>query len=195
MEKIKTRTYCMVLYPEEDMSHLFALNKLEQNGYSYCAIDHDKDTYDDYDNCDKDKIGTLKKRHTHVYLRLKSPRFAEPLAEELGIKPNYLQVCRDSKSAMLYMIHDGFPNKYQYDVESVYGSLKLEVAKLLVADDEGSRVLQIRELIDSMPKPCTYRQLLIAVCNNGFYGDFRRMGSGVKTLLDEHNGLVGVYDF
>lgn len=187
MEKIKTRTYCMVLYPEEDMSHMFALNTLEKNGYSYCAIDHDNDLYDEHDKCPPEKIGTLKKKHTHVYLRLKSPRFAEPLAEELGIKPNYLQVCRDSKSALLYMIHDGYPNKYQYDLESVYGSLRFELAKLLVSEDEGSRVLKILDLIDSMPVPCTYRQLLVAVCNNGLYGDFRRMGSGAKTLLEEHN--------
>ena len=39
-----------------------------------------------------------------------------------------------------------------------------------------------------MPVPCTYRKFLVAVCENGMYGDFRRMGSGVKTLLDEHNG-------
>lgn len=188
MEKIKTRTYCMVLYPTEDETHFACMQKLEKNGYSYCAIDHDKDIYDDYDECDKSKIGTLKKLHTHVYLRLKSPRFAEPLAEELGIKSNYLQVCRDSKSALAYMVHDGYPNKYQYDIESVYGSLRFEVSKLLVADDEGSRVMQILDLLDSMPKPCTYRKLLVAVCNNGLYGDFRRMGSGIKTLIEEHNG-------
>lgn len=191
MQKIKTRTYCMVLYPDEDMSHLFALNKLKENGYSYCAIDHDKDTYDDYDNCDESLLGTLKKKHTHVYLRLKSPRFAEPLAEELGIKPNYLEPCRDSKSAMLYMLHDGYPNKHQYDVEEVYGSLACEVSKLLVDDDEGSRVLRILDLLDTMPVPCTYRQFLIAICNNGLYGDFRRMGTFIKYLVEEHNGLCG----
>lgn len=191
MEKIKTRTYCMVLYPEEDLSHLFALQKLETNGYSYCAIDHDKDTYDDYDNCEPEKIGTLKKKHTHVYLRLKSPRFAEPLAQELGIKPNYLQVCRDSKSAMLYMLHDGYPNKYQYEIESVYGSLKIEVQKLLVSEDEGSRVLKVLDLLDTMPVPCTYRKFLVAVCENQLYGEFRRMGSFVKYLIEEHNGGVG----
>lgn len=194
MEKIKTRTYCLVLYPEEDPSHLFCMNTLEVNGYQYCAIDHDKDTYDSYDDCDDSLIGKPKKKHTHVYLRLKSPRFRDPLADELGIKPNYLQVCRDSKSAMLYMIHDGYNNKYQYEVSAVYGSLKHEVAKLLANEDEGSRVLAILDLLDSMPKPCSYRQFLVAVCQNNMYGDFRRMGSGIKTLLDEHNGYYGLYD-
>ena len=177
-EHIKTRTYTMILYPYEDINHYAVIDKLESCGYSYCAIDHDKDT---------DENGELKKNHTHVYLRLKSPRFLEPLAKELGLACNYLRPCRDSKGALLYMVHDGYPDKYQYDVESVYGSLRHEVGKLLVNEDEGSRIIKIIDLIDSMPRPCTYRQLLVAVCNNGMYGDFRRMGSGAKTLLDEHN--------
>lgn len=194
MDKVKTRTYCMILYPNEDPTHANAIWLLTSNGYSFCAIDHDMDTYDDYDDCEPDQIGQLKKPHTHVVLRLKSPRFKEPLAKELGIAPNYLQVCRDSKSAMLYLIHDGYPNKFQYDVDTVYGSLKFELEKYLVSEDEGSRVLKILDLLDSMPKPCSYRRLLVAVCQNGMYGDFRRMGSGIKTLLDEHNGYINLYD-
>lgn len=185
--QIKTRTYTMILYPDDDMTHLFALQKL-QVGYNFCAIDHDRDVYDDTDDCEPELIGTLKKKHTHVYLRLKSPRFRDPLAKELGIAPNYLRECRDSKGAQLYLIHDGYPNKFQYDVEDVYGPLRHEVGKLLVNEDEGSRVLKVLDLLDSMPVPCTYRKFLVAVCENGMYGDFRRMGSGIKTLLDEHNG-------
>ncbi len=188
MDRIKTRTYCLVLYPNEDPSHSHALDTIACNGYSYCAIEHNYDTYDAYDNVDESLIGHLKKSHVHVVLRLKSPRYREPLAEELGIKPNYLEPCRDSKGAMLYLLHEGYPNKYQYDIENVYGTLKHEVAKLLVNEDEGSRVLKVLDLLDSMPVPCTYRKLLVAVCENGMYGDFRRMGSGIKTLLDEHNG-------
>lgn len=188
MDRIKTRTYCLILYPNEDKSHYDALNKICNNGYSFCAIEHKLDTYDAYDQVDPCKIGQLKKPHTHVYLRLKSPRYREPLAEELGLKPNYLEPCRDSKGAMLYLIHDGYPTKYQYDLEEVFGPLKYELAKLLVNEDEGSRVLKILDLLDSMPVPCTYRKFLIAICENGMYGDFRRMGSGIKTLLDEHNG-------
>ena len=82
--QIKTRTYTLVLYPDEDTSHMFALEKLK-SGYNFCAIDHDKDQYDDMDDCDSSLVGTLKKKHTHVYLRLKSPRFRDPLAKELGI--------------------------------------------------------------------------------------------------------------
>lgn len=194
MSKIKTRNYCMVLYPNEDDTHSACLSKLAFNGYSYVSIDHDKDTYDSYDDCDDSLIGHLKKPHTHVVLKLKSPRYAEPLADELGIKPHYLQPCRDIKGALLYLLHDGYPDKYQYELEALEGPLRHEVAKLLVNEDEGSRVLKILDLLDTMPKPCSYRNFLVAVCENGMYGDFRRMGSGIKTLLDEHNGYYNLYD-
>ena len=184
-ENFKTRTFCGVWYPEEDMTHLFALNTLEKNGFSFFAIDHDRDTHDD---------GTIKKKHTHVYIRVKGPRWSHPLAKELGIEPNYLEPCRDTNATFRYFLHDGYPEKAQYDLESGYGTLVPEVRKLIINGDESSRVLQILDLLDSMSKPCTYRKFLVAVCENGMYGDFRRMGSGIKTLLDEHNGLLNLYD-
>ena len=135
---IKTRTYCMVLYPYEDINHYAVMDKLETGGYMYLAIDHD---------CDRDDDGELLKSHTHVYLRLKSPRFRKPLADELGLPENYLEECRNSKAFMQYMVHDGFPDKYQYDHDKVYGSLKHEFNKIFISSDEGSRVLQILELL------------------------------------------------
>lgn len=186
-DKVKTRTWLAVLYPLEDKTHFSCIQKLN-SGHSFCAIDHVFDVYDEFDTDDPELIGKQKKPHTHVYIRFKSPRFRKPIAEELGIKHTYLEPCRDTKSSLLYFLHDGYPDKYQYDIEDVYGSLKPELQKLLVDDDEGSRVLAILDLLDTMPKPCTYRKFLVAVCNNGMYSDFRRMGSGINKLLDEHNG-------
>lgn len=186
-KQIKSRAFVGVWYPDEDMSHLFAINKLNECGYKYVAIDHDKDVYDSHDECDPSLLGSLKKKHTHVYIRFKNPRYLEPVADELEIKTNYLQPCRDTPGALGYMIHDGFPDKYQYPVEELYGPLKVEVEKLMVCEDEGSRVLRVLDVLDSMPCPCTYRKFLVAVCECGLYGEFRRMGSGIVKLLDEHN--------
>lgn len=185
----KVRCFTGILYPDEDMSHLFVLNKLKC-GYSFCAIDHDKDVYSSVDDCPVEDYGKLKKKHTHIFIRLKNPRYLVPLCEELGLRPTYLRECRDSKSALLYMIHDGYPDKYQYNIEDVYGPLRHELGKLLVSESESSRILKILDLLDSMPVPCSYRQLLVAVCENDMYGDFRRMGSGVCRLLDDHNGNI-----
>lgn len=186
-DKIKTRTFCGVWYPDEDMTHLFALNVLEEYGFQYCAINHDKDTYTDEDDIPEGKsVGDLKKPHTHVYIRFRSARFLNAVCKELKIEENYLQPCRNSVGQLLYMVHDGYPSKYQYDVSEVYGSLACEVKKSKTMEDEGLRVLRILEILDSLPTRCTYRDFLTAVCKAGLYSDFRKLGSGAKYLLDEH---------
>lgn len=195
LTKTKSRAFVMVLYPQEDPTHFEAIERIVEKGYDYCAIDHDKDVYDTYDTEDDAKIGQPKKIHTHLYLRFKSARYIEPLARELGIAPNYIQKCHDTRGTLGYFVHDGYPGKYQYTPFDVYGPLKEEVAKACVSDNEGSKVLEILDLLDTMPKPCTYRQFLVAICKANLYGHFRRMGSGVNKLLDEHNGLCNVYDF
>lgn len=185
MEKIKTRCWVMVLYPE-DPSHVECMNTLAQGGYTYAAILHDKDTWEDGES-EEHKAGELKKPHWHVVLRTLNPRWRDSVAEELGIKPNYLDRCRDRDAALLYLVHEGYPNKYQYDVADCIGSLTVNLQKLLVDDDEGQRVVTIVNMIDQSPGRVRYREILLKACNAGLYGEFRRLGSGVKWLIDEHN--------
>lgn len=59
--------------------------------------------------------------------------------------------------------------------------------KLLVCQDEGEKVKTIVSMIDSAPGKLSYRSILLKACDNGLYGEFRRLGSGIKYLLDEHN--------
>lgn len=185
--KIKTRTFVGVWYPDEDLSHMFALNVLNEYGFQYCAINHDRDTYSIEDKIpDGKKVGDLKKPHTHVYIRFRSARFLDAVAKELKIEPNYLEPCRNSVGSLLYMIHDGYPSKFQYSPDEVYGPLACEVKKSKVMEDEGLRVLRILEILDRLPTRCTYRDFLTAVCKAGLYADFRKLGSGAKYLLDEH---------
>lgn len=176
----------MVLYPEDD-THVACMEKLEQNGYTYCAILHAEDEYDTDDAPTAEQVGQKKKPHWHVVLSLKNPRFRNPLADELGIKPNYIEVCRNRDGSLLYLVHDGYPNKYQYDPACCFGSLAPMVNKLLVDESESSRVLRVLDVLDTLPCPATYRQLIVKCCELELYGDLRRMGSGVIRLLDEHN--------
>lgn len=178
----------MVLYPEDPL-HCAVMERLESSGYSYCAILHNMDIYDSNDTDDESKIGMLKKDHWHVVISLKNPRFRMPLADELGVTPNYLEVCRNRDSALLYLVHDGFPNKYQYDTSCCFGSLAPLINKLLSDESESSRVLRVLDVLDSLPCPASYRMFLVKCCELDLYGDFRRMGSGVIRLLEEHNEL------
>lgn len=185
MEKIKSRCWVMVLYPD-DPSHVECMSTLAQGGYTYAAILHDKDTWEDGEN-ENHKAGETKKPHWHVVLRTLNPRWRDSVADELGIKPTYLERCRDRNAALLYLVHEGYSQKYQYDVNDVLGPLAVNLAKLLVDDDEGQRVVTIVNMIDQSPGRVGYREILLKACNAGLYGEFRRLGSGVKWLIDEHN--------
>lgn len=185
MDNPRSRCWCLVLYPEDE-THANCIDILEKNRFTYAGILHDRDTWAEGEN-ENHVAGEVKKPHWHIVLYVKNPRYRNALAEELGIAPNYLEVCRSRDSALLYLVHDGYPDKYQYDIDDVFGSLVSNLQKLLLNEDEGSRVMAIVDMIDKTPNRLTYRELLKKVCENGLYGDFRRMGVGVRSLLDEHN--------
>lgn len=180
MEKYRSRNYCLVLYPE-DSSHALAVEKLKAENYKFICILHDKDSCED---------GSTKKKHWHIVIKFGQARWNTAVASELGIEPNYLEACRDMDSALLYLVHSGHDDKFQYDSSECFGPLVPALNKLLVDDDEGMRVLEIVYAIDRSPGEVTYREILVKACNAGLYGEFRRLGAGVKFLIDEHNSEV-----
>lgn len=185
MDNPRSRNWCMVLYPE-DSTHADCMEFLKREGWQYAAILHDRDFWEEGES-ENHVAGELKKPHWHVVICLKNPQYRNGLAKELGIKPNYLEVCRGRDNALLYLVHDGYPDKFQYDTSDVFGSLAPNLEKLLLCEDEGERVMTILKILDSFPGLVTYRKLLEKAIENKLYGDFRRMGSGVRSLIEEHN--------
>lgn len=181
MEKFRDRKFCAVLYPE-DATHAACIEKLKTGGYNFAAILHDKDVYEDGEH-----KGELKKPHWHVVLKFPNAVWAEPLAKELGIAPNYLERCKALDAALLYLVHAGYDDKAQYDLEQVFGTLSTRLAFLLRDDDESTRALTIYDLIRNSPGIVTYSEIFEKACKAGLYGDFRRMGSGVMYLIKDHN--------
>lgn len=192
MEEIKwrDRKYRLLLYPD-DPTHVECMQKLMEGGYRYAAIKHDCDKWEDGDeDLGKHKVGSKKKAHWHVVLNFPQARWSTALVKELGIKANYIRKCDNFDGALLYLVHEGYQEKYQYEFDKVFGPLAPALGKLLVDDDEGMRVLEIVRMIDDTPGVIGYRELLIKACNNGLYGEFRRLGSGIRWLIDEHNADV-----
>lgn len=181
MEKFRDRKFCAVLYPE-DATHAACIEKLKTGGYNFAAILHDKDVYEDGEH-----KGEPKKPHWHVVLKFPNAVWAEPLAKELGIAPNYLERCKALDAALLYLVHAGYEEKAQYDLEQVFGTLSTRLASLLRDDDESTRALTIYDLIRNSPGIVTYSEIFEKACKAGLYGDFRRMGSGVMYLIKDHN--------
>lgn len=180
MEKWRDRKFRAVLYPD-DLSHAQAVDLLKASGTRFAACLHDKDIDDN---------GEPKKPHWHIVLKFPHPRWNTAVAKELGIAENYIQSCDNFDGALAYLVHFGYDDRFQYEIDEVFGPLAPQVAKVCLEDDENMRVLNIVQMVDDTPGFVSYRDLLVRVCSNALYGEFRRLGVGVKYLIDEHNAQV-----
>ncbi len=179
--RIRDRKYCAVLYPE-DPTHFACIEKLKTGGYTYALILHDQDVYED-----GDQKGQLKKPHWHVVVKFTNAVWQIPTAKALGIEPNYLQPCASVDGALLYLVHDGNPDKYQYSLDDVEGPLKSRLITLLAEDDEGTKAVKICDIVDATPGPIGYSEVIRKAHAAGLYDTLRRMGSlGVEVVRD-HN--------
>lgn len=185
--KFKDRKYVAVLYPE-DPTHVLAMEKLEAGGYDYAAILHDSDVYES--DGEDHKAGELKKPHWHVVIRF-SPNalWNTAVAKDLGIEPNYLEKCRNLNKALLYLVHRDHLDKFQYDLDKVFGSQSMisVLSKLLTEEDEGLRVLSIVKMVEDEPGYISPTEFLKKACREGYYGEFRRMGTWASIIVNEHN--------
>lgn len=179
--KFRDRKFVAVLYPE-DQTHVDCIAKLNEGGYNFAAILHDQDMYEDGEH-----KGELKKPHWHIVLRFKNAVWNTAIAKELGITPNYLEACKDIDASLLYLVHYANSDKAQYEYENVFGPLRLKLASLLSDTDEGTRVLNILDIIEKSPGPIGYSELLKKAVAAGIYSDLRRMGHFATALVREHN--------
>ena len=180
-QKFRDRKFCAVLYPEDE-THVAAIEKLKSGGYNFAAILHDKDVYEDGEH-----KGETKKPHWHVVVRFKNAVWNTAIAKELGIQPNYLEACANVDSALLYLVHFGNEDKFQYEYEAVFGPLRVRLSTLLAEPDEGARVLNLVDIVDNAPGPIGYSELIKKAVAAGIYADLRRMGSIAVRLVNEHN--------
>lgn len=178
-ENQRSRNWCLVLYQDDD-THTGCLNRLTR-GYNYVGILHDADLTED---------GEPKKNHYHIVLKFPQARWRTAVAEELGIEPNYLQVCRSLDGAYCYLTHFGLPNTHQYNHEELFGTLYKDACKAMQQEtDQNERVLTLLALIDSQGVLDEWKLIELA-CRNGLYGDLIRMGSLVSKLIELHNYRV-----
>lgn len=175
----RNRNYHLILYADDE-THIKAYNYIKDN-YSYASIWHDKDINDDGK--------TIKKLHLHVVVHLSSPKSLSKFADELGIKPNYIQICRkDYKQSLLYLIHYNIDDKVKYKVEDVEGDLKDVLVKYLNSlQDENDCILDIISMLDRCDYKLSLKDFIQCLCHNGLYSYFRRSQYTFIQLLKEHN--------
>lgn len=200
----RSQNFALLLYPDDD-THCMAVARLmdDGNNYQYALILHDADTYEE-DNAELGHVaGEIKKAHWHVVLSFRNQRTISVVASELGLRENYLRyIGRDQSCAFLsradalaYLTHAHEPCKHHYSRTEVYGPLAYLVPEYLEEPkDESARVIDLLELLHSLPVPCPYKTVIKRSAEAGLYDVLRRMGSLATKVIDEHNHVGGIID-
>lgn len=109
--------YEIELYPESDNACFDVVYKIVCDKYQssdIAYIYHDKDTKDD---------GTLKKPHYHLLIVFVREKSIKMLSKETGVPLNLIKWKAYLDLATQYLIHQNNPEKYQYYVEDIHGSV------------------------------------------------------------------------
>lgn len=178
----RSRCYCGILYPFEDVTQHFAFTALMQGKYKCVFLLHDKDTNED---------GTLKKQHLHFIIRFTNARERNSLAKELKIKPCYIQPCSSFNAYSIYMLHLDEPFKHQYDITEVGGTLYNDFLKAVQnVDNEQIKVKKILKFLEDLPLHSSRSYILKWICDNSLYDTYRRGYSIFRDILNQKDGYL-----
>ena len=163
-EPLKSRTITISL--KQDITPY-----IEQYG-KYAWILHDKD---------KDlETGEGIDPHYHIYLEFPNARSLNSVASELGIIPSLIQIVRNKKGILNYLIHANQPQKHQYDMSEVHTNFDLQ---LFVA---GVDMASIYKLCDSST---TFQDFITELSRRGLNGNPLSNLCNCLKLWDHVKGL------
>jgi len=179
-EKYRSPKHCVLLYPD-DPNHVNALKMIKEST-DYLCILHDKD---------KTKEGELKKPHWHIILVYKNATWNSAIAEEFSIPLNYIQRLRNYEAASEYLIHANEPEKHQYTLDEVSGTVRLK-NKLKTSIEtgeitEGEKVIELIELIENADKYISIGSFARACAAMNRWDVFRRSGAIFLKMIEEKN--------
>lgn len=181
VSNFRSRLFCGILYPEDE-SQSFAISLLNEKKYKCLYIVHDRAI---------DENGNPKKTHIHFILKFQNARYVSSLANEMKIKPNYLQELKNFNSYCAYLIHLDEPFKEKYLAEEVEGNLYTEfLTAINKADSEPLKVQKILKYINDYGYKLSRSKLLSWVCENGLYDVYRRGYSIFSDIIKQQDGYL-----
>lgn len=165
------------------------ISRIEEKGWRYAYILHDKD---------KNEQGENKKAHYQFLVRTGNGMTLSAFLKNAGVR--YAEVLKSWEGFAVYLIHadeksKANPYQFQYPENDLRGNMVDDVKRILrnklekkqkskSEDDMG--IIDILDFIASMDY-VTMDCLVRWTCQNGLYSVFRRAGRIVSEVLAEHN--------
>lgn len=194
MEKYRARVHMILLYPDNE-SHVEVLSKITKS-YDYAGITHDRDIWsaDDEKKNPEHKQGELKKEHIHIVLRTPNATWNTAICKELGLEEKFCEQVKNIDRALQYLLHYNEPDKTQYSIDDVYGSLRTKLIESIKKNEksEGEKVVELIEYIETQTTPISIKQFAGYCAKNGYWSEFRRSATIFLKVIDEHNSQFRV---
>lgn len=198
-DKIKDRKFCMVLYPDAENYNAKKVIKYLMQTYETCYVLHDKDKWSE--DGDGHKKGEKKKKHFHVVFRWvgASARYRGGIALELSQKlkcefpRTAIEPCGKLDGSLMYLIHFGEREKYQYPIEAVTGNgaLLRRFSELVTKSEDGKpideQIMEILDCIEGIEGHISTSELMRIAVARRLLDGYRKYSYAIHRVLDEHN--------
>lgn len=170
------RNYEFILYTLEDCNRF--VNICINEGFDYAFIKHDKDL--------KEDLTDFKKLHYHFQIFMLNQKSISRISTLFDIKENYIQIIRDKKKAIRYLIHADNNDKCTYDILEIRSNFDITSYFNNLISNESVEMEIIFDYI-SRKINITMLGLYKYVMSNNCWTTYRRNYSIIKDLVLEHN--------
>lgn len=180
--QFRARKFQILAYPESSPN---LITTLKEFGWDFVGILHDKD---------KNKDGSIKKAHWHIYLEFVNACFNTSICKQLGLPDNFVRKMEKTNEVkfLAYLTHYQSKDKYKYDDSELLSSSDKMIELVMNARNqletavftESQKVTYLLKLIDELGIDSMTRLVEVA-CYNELYDVVRRAGSIFSAIIKE----------
>lgn len=166
-DKGKTRTWIMLLYPDNE-DHQKIIADIPKDFPSAIWAVHDSDMNPD--------TGELKKEHIHYVLYFPNDVYKTHITKKYAWYAEidrWVKPAKSIRARVRYLLHADDPDKYQYPIETLEGNVQAYRKYFDSKAKEQADVNAIMLLL-KYETPFTYTDLLQKINDKGLYDTYRR---------------------
>lgn len=191
--RVKETNYSFVLYSSsESYDYESNLEWIRNNSSFYVFAIHDKDT---------DEDGVIKESHTHVFVRFANPRYADKLAEQLGINYEAIEFVKPDTEKVIIRYFAHVTKKAKEEKKHKYEWKEFEsnkdLSKYFPSEtdtmSESEKIKMLRDFIKSYDGIIDGDDVNEYALENGLWSEWRRSRNCLMDTIRKHNHWVQMY--
>lgn len=193
--RVKETQYAFTIYPDSTSYNCQdVITYLKDKAKYYCFAIHDRDFLNKEE-------GLLKKTHIHVFVQFANPRYADNLAETLGLNLNDIEYVKSKIAVLKYYTHKTKEAKTDGKTEYEWSSFDTNILEEDVFTQnqnkeltEIEKIKKIREYIKHFDGLINVSDVSDYCVENGLWSEWRRNQAILRAEIKERNHDFAQYD-